>query len=102
MKKLMSYAADKGSCVVNGICIDNGVGDGEFDVFFVDDVKEANRPVKIIDGIWFDLRFKDIRIWTYDCNRGGDYKTFTENDLDCKAVLFGVDEFGCVFLIKYF
>ena len=65
MKKLMTYAADKGSCVINGVCIDNGVGDGEFDVFFVDDVKKVNRPVKIIDGIWFDLRFKSVMASTF-------------------------------------
>ena len=33
MKILGNYGCDKGSLVVNGICISNGTGDGEYDIY---------------------------------------------------------------------
>lgn len=37
MKTLMTYIADKGSVVINGICFSNGIGDGEYEVLFTNE-----------------------------------------------------------------
>ena len=97
-KFLCTYAADKGSLVVNGVCIDNGVGDGEFNVYYAESLPDGFSP---LGEFWFDLRDADIDIWAHDCNCGTDVHTFTAEDL-ADAVIFSKDENGNFCLIKYF
>ena len=58
-KPLMEYAADKGSCVINGIAFSNEIGDGEFYVFFD---KKLPKGFKLIENVWIDLRECNIKI----------------------------------------
>ena len=99
---LMSYEADKGSCVINGVAISNGIGDGCYDIWFSDIVPENYR---LIEDIWFDLRECNLKIWHYDCNGGKDYDEFTKEMLMCEAVQFAVgvgEESGNICIVKYF
>lgn len=98
MRKLMEYGADKGSIVVNGVCFDNGNGDGSYDVFFS---KELPKGFKLIKGVWFDLRDEDLKIWFYDCDSES-FMTFTSKQLGCYAVQFSIDENGNFCVVTYF
>ena len=84
---LMTYKADKGSVVINGIAFSNGFGDGEFKVIFVD-----IKPRNIQPNAWIDLRdVKEISIWEYDCDPKSAQK-FTAKDFDnALAIEFGFD-----------
>lgn len=107
MIKIAEYGADKGSCIINGVGINNGVGDGSFDVYYVeneDEIKDKRiqGKIEVFDNIWFDLREDVIKIWTYDCNEGKEFTQITRYDLNCMAVTFGRDINGNIYFIKYF
>lgn len=84
---LMTYKADKGSVVINGIAFSNGFGDGAFGVIF-----EKSKPAGIEPIGWVDLRdVKEISIWEYDCVPNSAQK-FTAKDFDnALAIEFGFD-----------
>lgn len=104
MKKLLSYIADVGSLVINGVYFNNNVGDGEFDVYFLNNPKPG---LKKIEGVWIDLRNNNtITINQYDCDNFTTPKynryTFTRQDLNCQALELYRDDEGNIYFIKYF
>ena len=52
MKLLTTYEADAGACVINGIGIDNGFGDGEFGVYYSNKLPKGFEVVK---NLWIGL-----------------------------------------------
>lgn len=84
---LMTYKADTGSVVINGIAFSNGIGDGAFGVIF-----EKSKPANIEGIAWVDLRdVKEISIWEYDADPKSAQK-FTAKDFDnALAIEFGFD-----------
>lgn len=59
MKSLMTYACDKGSIVINGICFSNGIGDGMYEVMYANE-----KPNDIKEIAWIDLRdCHVVNIW---------------------------------------
>ena len=105
-KLLTDYEADAGSCTINGIGINNSVGDGNFDVFYT---AEPNDSLKehIIDELWIDLRLGyGVNIHTYDCAKKDDpmfpVKHFEKEMFDgAEALQIAVDK-GDIYLVKYF
>lgn len=103
MRHLMNYIADKGSVVVNGICLSNGYGDGMFGVLF-DEKKEFSSK------IWIDLRCTpQLEIWEYDCileHKGETQprkKVFTSKDFDnAEAVSLSFDDEYNLIISKLF
>lgn len=53
MQELATYIADVGSICINAVWFYNGVGDGEFHVYYSETLPDGF--VKIPD-VWFDLR----------------------------------------------
>lgn len=53
MQELATYIADMGSICINAVWFNNGVGDGEFHVYYSETLPDGF--VKIPD-VWFDLR----------------------------------------------
>lgn len=98
-KYLCSYSADKGSCVINGLCVENRFGDGTFDVFFADKLPDGFDEV---NAIWFDLRDDNVKIWKYDCDKKLGVKTFTKKSLGCDAIKIANSSGGDICLVKYF
>lgn len=104
IKRLVSYEADAGTCVINGIGFNNGTGDGGFDVFYAD---RLPRGAKLIKDVWIDLRNDyPLIVHTYDCNRKGE--EFSPNiTIDRKqfgntqALQVAIDN-GTIYLVKYF
>lgn len=104
IKRLVSYDADAGTCVINGIGFHNGTGDGGFDVYYVDKLPIG---AKLISDVWIDLRNGyDITIHTYDCNKKGE--EFSPNIVidrkkfgNAKALQVARD-MGTIYLVKYF
>lgn len=99
MKHLTTYEADKGSFVVNGVAFNNGVGDGQFDVYYSEVIPEGFEK---IEGVWFDLRECNLIVWLYDCSEGKDFTEYTKEQLGCEAIEFAKDKDGNICLIKYF
>lgn len=99
MKSLMTYACDKGSVVINGICFSNGIGDGMYDVFFNDDMK----PIDIKEIAWIDLRdCHVVNIWESDCNAAS-ARPFTSADFDnAQAIGLGFSNDGDLYIWKLF
>ena len=105
MKKLLCrYSADAGTFVVNGIGINNGIGDGSFGVYFTNKVPDG---ANLIKDLWIDLRNGyDIVIHTYDCNkRGNEYEPNIiiprEKFGKAQALQVAVD-MGTIYFVKYF
>jgi hypothetical protein len=73
MKKLLTtYVADAGTCVINGIGIENGVGDGCFGVYYDDKPTQNMLEKRTIPKIWIDLRNEyPVIIHGYDCDVNG-------------------------------
>lgn len=98
MRNLMTYVADKGSVVINGICFSNGVGDGAFEVVFFN-----KRPSDVKEIAWLDLRHMSfIEIWQFDCDPSRT-ETFQSVDFDnAQAIGFGIDGGGNLIIWKLF
>ena len=103
-KRLVSYEADAGTCVINGIGFNNGIGDGGYDVYYVDSLP---RGAKLIQDVWIDLRNDyPLIIHTYDCNRK-DEEISANITIDRKqfgkaqALQIAIDS-GTIYLVKYF
>ena len=99
LRFLTTYEADKGSFVANGVAFNNGIGDGQFNVYYSEYLPEDFTKW---DGIWFDLRECNLVIWLYDCCGGRDFVEYTKEQLGCEAVEFAVDRDGNICVVKYF
>ena len=104
MKRITTYEADAGTCVINGIGIDNGFGDGEFGVYYVDRLPQG---AKLIDNVWIDLRNGyDVVIHSYDCNKKGDEyepnKVIPRKEFGDAKALQVAYRCGTMFLVKWF
>lgn len=97
-KVLMSYMADKGTCVVNGIGFSNGIGDGSYDVIVCDE-----RPEEVGELAWVDFRDKDeIGIWAYDCDPSS-INWFTSADFyHAEGIGLGMGDDGNLYIWKMF
>lgn len=96
----MNTIADKGSVVVNGVCLSNGIGNGMFGVYFTNEQRHSK--------IWIDLRVTpQLEIWEYDCIAQGETKPrkkiFTSKDFEnAKAVNLSFDDEHNLIISKYF
>lgn len=103
-KRIASYEADAGTCVINGIGFNNGWGDGGFDVYYTDTLPKS---AKLIKDVWIDLRNGyPIVIHTYDCNEKDN--EFSPNIIiprskfgSAEALQVAIDN-GTIYLVKYF
>lgn len=104
MKTLGTYICDKGSLVVNGLCIRNGIGDGEFNIYYFEDEDDAklNGFEEVSDDFWIDLRNSDVKIWEYDCDSKCEKITLTQNAINAKALKLFRNEEGDFAFVKYF
>jgi len=95
---LMTYIADKGSCVINGIGFSNGIGDGHFKVYVFD-----SKPENTEELAWIDLRDNNrFGIWDYDCDPST-ITWFTNADVfHADAIGIGFDKDGNACLWKLF
>lgn len=95
-KHLMDYIADKGSVVVNGVCISNKHGDGVFGVYFTTESPKSS-------NLWIDLRdTPKVEIWECDCCCDS-ARTFTSVDFDnAMAIDLQIDSKGNLIISKYF
>lgn len=105
MHKLCEYIADAGSCVINGINIENGFGDGEFNVYYSSDgVPEG---ALLVPGVYIDLRNEyDVIVNGYDCDVCGKedfgrYR-FTKDDFPGADALQVAVLGGDIIFVKYF
>lgn len=98
MQKLMTYIADKGSVVINGICFSNRIGDGEYEVLFANE-----KPADIKPIAWVDLRdCPAIHIWRFDWSPDKNVQ-FTASDLDnALAIELGFNSDGDLIIWKLF
>lgn len=104
MKLLATYKADAGTCVINGIGVDNGFGDGEFEVYFSNRLPKG---FKLVNDLWIDLRNGyGVTIHGYDCNEKGN--EFVPNRIipnfefgDALALKVAV-KYGKICFVKYF
>lgn len=107
MKRICSYVADAGTFVVNGIGIDNGIGDGGFDVYYAEHKKDIPKGAKKVKDLWIDLRNGyPIIIHTYDCNKkGSEYepnKELTAKHFPNAEALKIFVRMGDIYFVKYF
>lgn len=97
-KHLLNYCADRGSVVVNGLWLSNGIGDGTFGVFFTQEYFESD--------IWVDFsEVKRLEIKTYDVLSSSLCKefVFTSKDLEnSEAVGLSFDKDGNLIISKIF
>ena len=84
MKVIGTYQCDKGSVVMNGICISNGVGDGDYDILYAEEHEQMFGFNEVSKDLWIDLRDTDVEIWTYDCDRNCDKIKITKNTFNAK------------------
>lgn len=100
LKKIGEYGADGGTIRINNIWISNGVGDGNFNVYFA-----ATKPENFeeINGLGIDLQLcKSIKIGVHD-TVNGIYNEFNSKDLDnARYVTIAKDKNGNFCLIKKF
>ena len=105
MHKLCQYFADAGSCVINGINIGNGFGDGEFSVYYSSDgVPEG---ASLVPGVFIDLRNGyGVVVNEYDCDECGmeDYSRyiFSKDDFPGADALQVAVLDGDIIFVKYF
>lgn len=109
MRKLLcGYGADAGSFVINGIGISNGIGDGEYNVFYT---SKLPKGAKLVEELWIDLRNEyPIVLHTHDCNVCGEEmypnKVIKPNEFrkyfgKAQALQVAYD-YGTIYLVKYF
>ena len=95
-KILKTYTADVGSCVINGVFISNGVGDGTYDVIVYD-----QKPQDIEEIVWLDLREQEkIGIWDYDCDSSTVSWYIKSDFYNADAIGVGVDDNGNICICK--
>lgn len=104
MENLGSYDCEKGSLVINGICLSNGKGDGCFDIYFFKnkDYAECKDFKNICENLWIDLRHTDLDIWTYDCDKNCEKINITKEKINVDALLIYKNDNGDFALVKYF
>lgn len=104
MKNLGYCSCDKGSIVINGICISNGIGDGVYDIRFYESEEEATKDnFKVIShDLWIDLRYTDIEIWTYDCNSNCKKILVNKENINADALKVYKKGDGSIAFVKYF
>lgn len=100
MIHLLTYIADTGCMLINGVCVRNMVGDGEFDIFYSDKIPHG---YMLLQDLVIDLRVcKEIKIGNTDTNNE-DVQTFTSENLDgAHAVQIARNMFGDFCLVKMF
>lgn len=98
IENLTYYDADKGSAVVNGVCLSNGVGDGRFQVYVCD-----KKPKDMKEIVWIDLRATPrIDLWLNDCDRTSRQDYYPANFYDADAIGLGFDADGNLYIWKMF
>lgn len=98
MKFLMTYIADKGSVVINGICFSNGIGDGIYKVMFDNAKPDDTKMVAEID-----LRdCPAVDIWLSDCDSSKAVQFGARDFYDAQAIGFGFDGGGNLIIWKLF
>lgn len=104
--QLATYGADVGTCVINGIGFNNGLGDGSYGVFYSPE-KTTRLEKKIIQDVWIDLRNGyPVVIHGYDCDHKGEER-FGQTILNksnfpgAEALQIAIDE-GDIIFVKYF
>lgn len=107
MKRIASYEADAGTFVVNGVGINNGIGDGGFDVFYAEHKEDIPKSAKEVKDLWIDLRNGyPVVIHTYDCNKKGDEympnKELTAKHFPNAQALKIFVRSGDIYFVKYF
>lgn len=104
MKILGTYVCDKGSLVINGICISNGIGDGEYGIYYFDSEEKAKEMnfKEINNNFWIDLRETNLKLWAYDCDKNCKKIIITKEIIGADALLFFKDVDGNIALVKYF
>lgn len=104
MRLISTYSADAGTCVINGVGIDNGIGDGEFGVYYADKLPKG---FKIVSNVWIDLRNDyGVTVHGYDCNcKGNEFipnMTIPKSEFgDAEALKIAVKN-GNICFVKYF
>lgn len=101
MEKIGTYGCEKGSLVINGICFSNGIGDGDYDIFYEKDPINIPSGFKKFDGVWVDLRDTDLEIWEFDCDKDCNKTLITAEKLDAEAIEI-YKYHGDILLVKYF
>ena len=108
MRKMLTvYEADAGTCVINGIGIDNGVGDGCFGVLYDDNPTDQMLQKKALKRIWIDLRNNyPVVVHGYDCDKKGEemmgQKILSAKDFPGAQALKIMPANGDIVFIKYF
>lgn len=98
LKDLMTYQAEGGSLVINGVGFGNGVGDGEFYVFFANDLPSG---FQYVSDCWIDLRVSKLEIWQRDWERTP--RIFNHIDLEnATAVRIARNDTGDFCIVRYF
>jgi hypothetical protein len=101
MEKIGTYGCDKGSLVINGICFSNGIGDGDYDIFYEKDPTAIPSNFKKFDGVWVDLRDADLEIWELDCDKNSKKTIITATSINADALeIYRYN--GDILLVKYF
>lgn len=114
MQELATYIADMGSICINAVWFNNGVGDGEFHVYYSETLPDGF--VKIPD-VWFDLRVDNplkfttprnlapghhaITISQYDTDMGW-LNTFSREFLKADALYLARNDKGDFCFVKMF
>lgn len=103
MQELATYIADIGSICINAVWFDNGVGDGEFHVYYSETLPDGF--VKIPD-VWFDLRVDNpwhhaITISQYDTDMGR-VNTFSREFFKADALYLTRNDKGDFCFVKMF
>lgn len=93
-----AYNADTGAVVVNSVCLSNGVGDGQFQIYACD-----RQPDGMTEIAWIDLRLVPcIYIWTYDCDSTSGVPYGTDVFYDAQGIGLGFDCDGNLYIWKQF
>lgn len=104
-KKLVAeYGCDCGTCVINGIGFNNGIGDGGYAVYYVE---EKPASAEFIKDVWIDLRNNyPVVIHGYDCDKKDEerfgQKVLTKADFPGSEALQIATDDGDIYLVKYF
>jgi len=104
MKYITTYSADAGTCVINGVGIENDIGDGEFGVYYADKLPKG---FKVVPNVWIDLRNGyGVTVHGYDCNHKWDEfipnMTIPKSEFGNAEALKIAVKTGKVCFVKYF